>query len=249
MAVLEKVICRAHNLNRILIVGVSGTGKSTLYTQKILASKARWKFVFEPDEIGGFAQEARLPIAHTVQDMAAHLKTRRIVVFNSDRLFPGDRAAGFEFFCRWVYNVSSALPGDKLLAGDEVQEYTPDPMKKLPMVFALLMDKSRKFRLDTIFVTNGPNKMHVDLRKQCNELVVFKHFEPLVLKWIEERGISRDDVATLRPRGHYIRRDMLTGQNSFSDTYATRTLARRRKATPDQSRMRNNPEGFARAKA
>lgn len=230
------IVCRSHTLYRVIIVGVSGTGKSTLYTQKILASKARWKFVYEPDEVGGFAAEAKLPIAHTDKELAAHLKARGIVVFNSDRMFPGDRAAGFEYFCRWVYNVSMALPGLKLFCADEIQDYTPRPKESLSKTITLLMDHSRKFRLDSIYISNGPEEMHPGLRRQFCELIAFPHFEPNCLDWLEKRGISREEIAQLRPRGHFIVRNMFTGEKKFGDTHATGTTPRRRQASSDRPR-------------
>ncbi|MCI0352013.1 MAG: hypothetical protein L0Z53_21545 [Acidobacteriales bacterium] len=225
---------RAHKLNRVIICGASGTGKTTLYAERILASKARWKFVYDPEE--EFSEITGMPVAKTVEEMQAHLAARGIVVFNPEQLFSqGDDelGEGFVFFCRWVFEVSERLPGLKLLAADEIQDFTPNNSNQLlPRSIKRVMDKSRKRKLDSIFNTNAPNELHPGLRRQVTEIVSFKQVDVLPVDWLEERGFDRAELEALPPRGGYVVRNSMTGEMKKGETRNAPHVPRKRDPLP-----------------
>jgi hypothetical protein len=57
--------------------------------------------------------------ASTAAELEAAPGTRW-VCFNPHRMFPGDAAAAFRFFCDWAFNASRRGPGKKVFLADEV---------------------------------------------------------------------------------------------------------------------------------
>lgn len=209
---------RAHKLNRKIVTGVSGSGKTTLYAQLILASGARWKFVYDPE--GEFAGIAGIPVAYTVEDLETQLSERGIVAFNPEKLFADaddELSEGLIFFCRWVFEICERLNGTKLLAVDEIQDCTPMGAEKFPRPVKRVADKGRRYSIDSIFCTNAPNELHPALRRQVSEIITFLHVDPTPWDWLQKRGFESDEVKAL-PEFHYIQRNMKTGVLTRSKT-------------------------------
>lgn len=224
-----------HQLSRQLVTGQSGTGKTTLYIREIIASTARFKFIFDPER--EFATKTKQPVCVTVQDMTRQLAARRVVIFDPSQLFLGNREEGFAFFVRWVLAVSKILRGAKLLAADEIQNYTPDGSKDLPQSIRELLDMGRRYEIDSIFISNAVNEIHPAIRRQLTEIVSFRHTDALPLLWLRDRGIDPAGVNAL-PKFGYIRKNLLNGETENANRNVPRNGAERK---TDTARARSGP--------
>lgn|SRR6185503_1987129 len=200
-----------HPALRILITGKSGSGKSTLVRQIAQRSKARWKFAFDPRREfvrfcnWGFAQD-RPSLIKAVGD-------RRPVSFDSSGLFPGDRAEGFIFFCRWVYTVGQTLPGTKLVIIDELQNVQGVGTHGCPKVFLELLDEGRAHQFDVMTIAQRVNSVNDQVRAQITECVSFLHTSGTQLDWLEkECDFDRAAVKALPKPGGYIWRNLDTDE-------------------------------------
>src|SRR5437899_3038924 len=103
-----------------VVAGMTGSGKTTFILRLLLNMAAACRFVF--DDMGQIASRLRVRHSSTSAELEAALATRW-VVYNPHRMFPGDVASGFRFFCQWAYDCSQRGPGKKVLVVDEVWRF------------------------------------------------------------------------------------------------------------------------------
>lgn len=192
-----------HVPRKILITGCSGSGKTTLFLEILKGWKCPFKFVFDPEH------EVSIKLGwkscQTVREMNNLILAGKPVVFDGSRAFPGDRAQGFEFLCRYALEVSKRISGPKLLASDEIQDYQAPGREGLPQALAECADEGRRQELDWLFLAQGLNRINDVLRGQLTEIVTFAQHEPLQLDWLAERGFNPEEVKGLHYPGEFIR--------------------------------------------
>ena len=226
-----------HEAACILITGKKGSGKSTLWLQKLKAWPGR-KFVFDH----------KLEVTHKLgwkaqtnpDQMKAAVAAGLPVVFYPGVMFPANRPAGFDFFCRWVFEVAAVLPGKKVLAIDEVQQWTDVGPSGVPESFQLILDDGRLRGLDLLMISQAPNEVNKGIRRQITEIYCFKHTDGLVLEWLERDPfcLDRTEIPKLKSPGGWIWRNVDTDQMKRSSGNA-----------PDTKGKANRRESIDREKA
>lgn len=129
-------------------------------------------------------------------------------LFDSSRMFPGDRMAGAQWFFNWSYNAASNLPGRKLLVVDEVWKYCSP--HSIPVSLGQWILDGRKLGCETMFATQQPNKLNETILNESTELVCFRLQGSNALAKIAEHGIEPEEVKNLQ-RGAFVALNCETG--------------------------------------
>lgn len=195
-----------HDPYKLLIVGKSGTGKTTYFLRALLGLKARCRFVF--DHKGELAAKLGCRPALTIPDLAAAVP-RGWVVFQPWAMFKGRAAAGFAFFCDWAYEVAGFMPGRKIVAVDELQQFIS--AHQVDPEFGAVVEDGRIRGLDLVAISSAPNLIHNRVRGNMTEVAAFLTDEARPLEWLQARGFDPAILARL-PRGHYVCRNEKGGQ-------------------------------------
>ncbi|MFN3410216.1 MAG: hypothetical protein ACK45B_14565 [Limisphaerales bacterium] len=132
----------------------------------------------------------------------------RWVVFNPHRMFPGDTASAFRWFCQWTNDCARRGPGKKVLLVDELWQWCSP--NTIPRELALVAQTGREENLELLVATQLPHKINASITGQATELVCFRLTEPLALNRVAELGADRDAVAALPP-GRFLSWNRLTG--------------------------------------
>jgi hypothetical protein len=190
-----------HKGTKILVTGASGMGKSTYWTRLLIGYPARTKFVFDHEQ----ELQIRLRI-QAVSDPAglAQAAAAGWCVFDPERMFGGDLQRAFDFFASFAFEASSRLPGVKLFAVDEVQEFVGNHTISQPL--NNILKRGRRRGLDSSFATHAPNEIHNAMRQQLTEVVSFAHADPLPLEWLRGYGFDSAELRALPPLHFVCRR-------------------------------------------
>ena len=189
-----------HKPKKILWTGMSGCGKSIAFTRFIMNSRYNFYFIFDHD--GQFAQRLKMRAARTDAEILAALK-RGFVVFDPSLKFPGCLPQAATWFCKYVFQMSSKLPGSKLFCCDEIQALVG--VNSITPEFAAILECGRNRALDFAGCTLGWNTIHNRIRAQINESAVYRTEEDAALNGAKARGFDLNEVRNLAP-GRYILR-------------------------------------------
>ncbi|MFN7138511.1 MAG: hypothetical protein ACK4UN_04140 [Limisphaerales bacterium] len=142
------------------------------------------------------------PICTSPEQMAAQIKAKRPFCFDPwERFAAHQKKEALSFFCRWVYTVSKKLNGVKLVAIDEIQQFTKTHVGGVPDSLIEIMDVGRREEIDTLFVCNkGLNKLSEEIRGQLTDLYVFQTTSAASLKYLEE-DFSKEELQKIRSLG------------------------------------------------
>ena len=181
-----------------LIVGMTGSGKTTLAIRYLLNIVPACRFLF--DEGGRWSR--RLPIrpCYTENECLAALATRW-VLFNPARAFPDDYAAAFDWFCQFVYHCSTRGPGPKILAVSELWQWANE--RTMPRNFRLCTQAGREYGIQLLLDTQEPHRVNSSVIGQTTELICFRLQEPKAWDCIRELGADVEAVNNL-PLGSFI---------------------------------------------
>lgn len=188
-----------------LVVGMTGSGKSTFALNYLLNAPAACRFIF--DDLGRAATRLGIRPVFTANECEAALQDRW-VVFNPHQMFPGATADAFRWFCQWAYDCSRRGTGKKILLVDEVWQWCSP--NQIPRELALVAQTGREEHLELLTATQLPHKVNASITGQSTELVCFRLTERLALDRAAELGADRDTVAAL-PLGTFVSWNRLTG--------------------------------------
>jgi hypothetical protein len=200
-----------HRPTKLLIVGASGTGKTTFLCQWLYGSTYSRRFVF--DHQGELQLSERLNIApcrDKVSIVRAVADNAPWILYDCADDYPGDTAAAFDFFCDFAFSVSQAEPGRKVLVSDEVQGLISTDTLSFP--FACVLETGRRAGLDCALISQAANLTNNRIRNNLTELVAFRSVDANALKFVQLCGLDADVVAAL-PAGSFLGRSLLTGKN------------------------------------
>lgn len=175
-----------------LLCGMTGSGKTTFALRYLQNVSAACRFVF--DDLGQCAARLKMPHAGTAAELEGALQARW-VLFNPHRMFPGDTAGAFRFFCQWTYDCARRGPGKKVLLVDELWKFCSP--NQIPKELAIVAQTGRVENLELLTATQLPHKIHASITGQSTEMVCFRLDEPLALDKVEELGADRDLVQSL----------------------------------------------------
>jgi len=200
----------AHRPTKIAIVGSSGTGKSTFFTQYI--SKANYAKIFVFDSEGEYGLRTGSNVCYSTEDLTNSLANDLQVVFDPCVMFEGNNEAGFEFFAEWIFTLSkqpSLTNTRKLFAVDEAQ--TLISTDTVSHWLQCVVETGRRYTLDWLSVQQGLHLVHNRVRLQMTDVVAFRTTEKRALDWLEQNEFPSDEIRSL-PDFHYRARNMRTGQ-------------------------------------
>jgi hypothetical protein len=195
---------------KVVITGISGSGKSTLFEKLVRRESAEWVFLFCHKD-GDMARRFKVKAAFDENQLIEATARGGVVVYDYRKMFPGDAAAGFAWFCSWLWAVKSELPGRKILGADELDALVDS--KSEPESLCLILDQGRTFEIECFFIAHAMNGVHNQVRKQFTEIFVMLQGDKNGLVWLQERGFSAEEIAGLR-HGQWLYCNRNTGQRA-----------------------------------
>ena len=194
----------SHEANKLLIVGASGTGKSTYWTKYVLNSYHVKKFVF--DHEGEFAfRHGMQPVYELTDEIVAR---NQFIIYDPSEQFEGDVATAFDYFCDLCFRVCKTISGPKLFCADEMQKLV-DTYNITPELSSL-METGRRYEIDTAFVGQQANLLHGRLRNQLTECVTFRQIDERAIKFLADVGFDETAIRALENL-NFIARNLRTG--------------------------------------
>jgi DNA helicase HerA-like ATPase len=182
-----------------LVVGKSGTGKSTFAFRYLVAEKTfTGRFIFDPD--GEAVRRLGLQSSESEEDLNLSLDDG-FTVFDPHAMFPGQLPEAMEWFCGWCFKVSAQLPGAKCLLIDEAWRYCSPG--SIPAPLANCLQTGRKCGLGMIFVTQRPNRLNEAITNEATECVCFRLQGENALKRVADLGADVAEVSQL-PNGAFV---------------------------------------------
>lgn len=203
-----------HQSNKLIITGVSGTGKST-YAERFLVNAYRREYntLFIYDWQGEFSQRLRVAPCLSIEQLELKAK-EGIVCFDPSQEFEGQAYEGLQFFADWSFQVSKLADMrshpdlaryPRMLVVDEMQLLTGTA--GIPHEVQTVTETGRRWGLDFLLISQQINQLHNTLRNQATEVVTFRHEDRYILDVMEELGFDRQQVSTLTNPGGFLCRD------------------------------------------
>ena len=197
-------------LAQTLVIGMSGSGKTTFALRYLRAAPVACRFIF--DDLGVAAR--KIPgatVCHTSRELEEALPTRW-VIFSPVRMFPGDNdGSAFKFFCEWVLCASKRGPGKKLFLVDEIWRWCRP--QYIPPCLASLAQMGRVENIELVTCTQRPSLLNESITGQSTEMVFFRLQAPNDLAKAEALSLGRvkqAQIGTLPP-GSFIAVNTQTG--------------------------------------
>ncbi len=190
-----------------LIAGRSGSGKST-FARRYLRNARGVAVRLVWDDQGEYARAFGVRAANSIEDLERDVPFGW-VFWDPETLFPGDRTAGFRFFCEWAHQVAQRGPGRKVLLVDEVWRFCSPSY--IPPELALCVQTGRKWELETVFATQRPQRINESILGEVTEAVSFHLVGAnAVEKMTRDYDFNADEISRL-PAGHWVSRSIERG--------------------------------------
>jgi hypothetical protein len=198
-----------HKPTKILIVGKSGSGKTTYELRYVRNSGHATVFIFDHKQ--EFEEREGIPASISIDECTERLtKGEKFISYHYAHEFPGDAENAFQFFCEWVYEICKALRDDgkeRLFACDEVNRFTGTG--DMGWAFRQLIEDGRLQGLDFVGTSHAANQIHNRLRLQLSEIVALRTLDPRPLAFLQENGFPVEEIKAL-PTGAFIAKDLDT---------------------------------------
>lgn len=181
-----------------LIVGRSGTGKTSLSISLLLNFPAACKFIFDWKE-GEISSRLKKSLARTERDCELSLPTG-FVCFYPD---PGRRFEMLRWFGEWSTKVSQRGPGAKIFYIDEYWKFTDGRGNPPEIVEDIVRGVHRPHGVQFVSSTQHPRDYNRDVRAEVTEWILFNTTEPGDLDAVRPYWTGVDAAAKL-PKGHFL---------------------------------------------
>jgi hypothetical protein len=188
-----------------LVVGMTGSGKTSFTIRYNLNVTCACRFFF--DDGGRFSRRLGVKPAYTAREVEAALASRW-VFFNPAKMFPDDYAAGFAWFCQWVFDCAGRGPGLKVLNVDELWQWAD--ARTIPRQLRLCTQAGRERGVQLFTATQEPHRVNSSIVGQTAELVCFRLQEPKAWQCVKDLSADVDQVREL-PLGSFVAYNRLSG--------------------------------------
>lgn len=213
-----------HKSAKTGIVGMSGTGK-TIYMFSELLGRSGTRFFFDQEgqhESYLAPKGIQYRLLQSEDDFTqlendGPQEKGELVIFDPVRMFEGQSAEAFDFFCNWSFELSKTdvwKPIQKTFGVDELQ--TLIGTDDLTFHLSCVLETGRRYMLDFLSVQQAFNLVHNRLRNQLTEVVTFRMIDKRALQFMEEIGFDPEEIKVL-PDLHYIRRDLKLSTSTKGD--------------------------------
>jgi GTPase SAR1 family protein len=196
-----------HKSLKVMVAGVSGTGKTTLFEKLIKAEKSPRKIFF--DHQGEFSTRFGIKPIYFADELPESLANGGNVCYDPIKEFPGKTPEAFAFFCDLVFEIIQSVKGRKIFVCDEIQILCD--AHEMPEGLMKILDTGRRYQCDCFFITNALNGIHNRLRNQITKLHAFRMVEKNSLKFCDENGFDSEKIRSLK-NGEYVWRDFNSGE-------------------------------------
>ncbi|HEX3626683.1 MAG TPA: hypothetical protein VH280_14815 [Verrucomicrobiae bacterium] len=187
------------------IVGMSGSGKTWFSRKYMINIEPACRFLF--DESSRFSKWLPIRPCFTWAECDAALATRW-VLFNPARMYPDNYAKAFDEFCQYVYAAADGGPGAKILAVQELWQWTDT--RTIPRGLQICCQAGRERGVQLLLDTHSPQKINSAIIEQTTELVCFRLQSPKAWDCIRDLDVDVDAVKNL-PLGQFIALNRLSG--------------------------------------
>ncbi len=184
------------------IVGKSGMGKTTYALRYLQGSSHDRVFIF--DHQGEFrvrfnAQESQ--VATDEESFYAAAERHRLVFFDPAVNYGGAFLETFDDFAGLVHEIATQafepLGKNCLFVCDEIQKFCK--IGAIPPNFKNVLETGRRSMLDSLSLSQRPNKIDADVREQWTEIICFHLSDPNSLKFLDAIGANPDEISGLGP--------------------------------------------------
>ncbi len=198
-----------------LVCGKSGMGKSTYGLRYIIGSHHDRVLIF--DHQSEYSFRLKISPVYTFEDMRKKAATDRIVIFDFTQNFAGELEESFDYFCEETFDLArnhfEPQNVDCLFVVDELQKIIPT--EKAPKPLKNIYQTGRRFKLDSLTLSQQPNRLHNEVREQITELTLFRLDDENSLKFVKNMGKETEEIKQLQPL-HYKWYNTVTGEERNS---------------------------------
>lgn len=198
----------SHRSKKVLMTGMSGTGKTTLFFAKIDEEKAAYKFVY--DSQGEFSSRFGLQAVYDGEGILKSVEQGGWVCYDPVDSIESIEEAGLaddadadplQAFLSLVFAVCKEVPGRKLVVIDELDDLTD--VSNTPSKLLTLLRTGRRYQVDFYAICQGTNSLHNRVRQQITEIYAFAQGDDNATKWLVSRGMPEEKLLALPP-GKYL---------------------------------------------
>jgi len=200
--------------NVTVAAGVSGSGKSLFGRRLLLNDKSlTMRFMFDSEFSDRdrtkteFCDWLGLPPARSAVDFAVGM-TSGWLPFDPHYQFAGKLEEACEEFCKFAYEYSFTIPGEKIIIIPEAWRYCSPSW--MPPHLANIAQSGRRCGLRMLIDTQNPNKLNQSIQNGMSELVVFKLQGDRALAMVEQYDFDREEVKALQ-KFEFIARNLDSG--------------------------------------
>lgn len=185
-----------YKATRALILGTTGTGKTTLASRYVFQHPAPLILIYDWQG-GEFAKRLGAPLAESRTHLAHMLESKafRVICYDAENAESDPESAGFDWFCGMVFEVCGWIPGRKLIVIDEGQELID--ARNIPESFRVLLRRGRRRMIDTVFIADAANVIHNIGRNQVSDLYHFRGTDENAMDYAEGLGVTPDEIRGL----------------------------------------------------
>lgn len=198
---------------KVLITGISGVGKSTLFEKIVRRSKSKWVFLYDHKQ-GDLARRFGVKACFDAEQLIERIASLDsvgggVVVYNPGKEYPGKPALGFEWFCQWLWMAKDEFEGKIVFGSDELDALVG--VRKEPENFCVMLDQGRTFEIEIVVIAHATNGIHNQVRSQFTEIFCMMQGDKNGVDFLLERGFDPVKIAGLK-HGLWLYNDKNTGR-------------------------------------